>query len=408
MRGLSLPRLLRQAEWRGRVILRSLGAVIQMRTFFPSPARAERGEGHLFIRLDGIGDFWLWLPFVAALKKVHPDQPFYLIANRLWADLAEMTGLFVSVIPIDPNRLRRSSGYRRALVGELQQRLPPAEVLWQTTYSRRIAAEDFLAWLLPAERKIAWERDPAVSEPPPLHAPVDSHLYDLVLPCPDHAYLHEWTRYIAWLNSLPKTSPLAWEIYTELRTKFITPANHPEREPFIAVVIGAGAPFRLPAPEIWKALIHALRRRIRLPVYLFGAQSDLPYAVNLADTETKNLVGQLSLEDTVRKLASSALVLAPETGLAHIAATLGVPTLMIAGGGHWGRFVPYPAESPPFPLKVLATEMPCFGCGWMCRYQWDRSRPYPCIARISPETAIDQALLWLDMLGFQQHADTLG
>ncbi len=400
MRGFFIPRLLRQAEWRGRVALRSLSAVIQMRTFYPSPARVERGEGHFFIRLDGIGDFWLWLPFVAALKKAYPQQSFYLIANRLWAELAEITGLFSRILPIDPYRLRRSYSYRQTLTNELRRQLPPAEVLWQTTYSRRIAAEDFLAWVLPAEKKVAWERDPATAEPRYLSEWIDKSLYDSVFSGDSSPSIHEWLRYEQWLRSINGMS-LGWKVYAQIRQ------NLPRLERGVVALAGSSVKYKLIPLQLYRQLLLSVYQHTKLPIRILGTATDKAYVENLALPFLEDLSGKLSLVEAVEEVASARLVVGPDTGLAHVAATLGVPTLMIAGGGHWGRFVPYPAGV-PFPLKVLANEMSCFGCGWMCQYQWDRRRPYPCIARLSPEGLIEQALLWLDMQGFQQHAGALG
>jgi hypothetical protein len=59
----------------------------------------------------------------------------------------------------------------------------------------------------------------------------------------------------------------------------------------------------------------------------------------------------------------------------------------ILGGGHFGRFLPYPAGATghgPVPLPVY-TPMDCFGCDWHCRYPVDPGQPYPCLGNVSVE-----------------------
>ena len=62
------------------------------------------------IRMDAIGDFVLWLDAASALCAKYP-RPAYrvtLIANTVWADLAESSGLFDDVIRLSRDNLTGS------------------------------------------------------------------------------------------------------------------------------------------------------------------------------------------------------------------------------------------------------------------------------------------------------------
>lgn len=380
MKELSLVRLFHELKWRTKVILRSLWAVGEGTVrFTPFPPKPKEGKGFVFIRLDGIGDFWLWLPFAAALKKAYPEKPFYLIANALWADLASATGLFEKIIPLNPTLLRRSLSYRWRVIEELQGQLPPSEVLWQVTFSRRIVVEDWLAWGLPATKRIAWHRDPYTTEPSFLSRWVENRLYDELRADTLPPRAHEWNRYAAWLKGFG-ASELEWTIYAKVSDYFFAPSPNP----YAVVVLGAGSSARLPPAQAWEEIISTLRQKVGLSIHLIGTISDRKIASTLLREGVEDWTGRLSLVEAVRHVRNASLVVAPETGLGHIAATLGVPTIMIGGGGHWGRFIPYPSNAPPFPLKVITHSMPCFGCGWMCRYQLSQTRSYPCINQVSP------------------------
>src|SRR5262249_9222582 len=80
-----------------------------------------------------------------------------------------------------------------------------------------------------------------------------------------------------------------------------------------------------------------------------------------------------------------ALAVGAETSLAHIACAVGTPNVIILGGGHFGRFMPYS------PLTTAAClPIDCYGCNWTCRFE----RPH-CVKDVSPivvERAIRVAL----------------
>ncbi|MCX7606323.1 MAG: glycosyltransferase family 9 protein [Bacteroidia bacterium] len=387
-----------KALWRGKVAARSTLALIEGMKWVGRPRRAAKGVPyHVFLRLDGLGDFWLWLPFVASLKKAFPDKPFVLIANPLWKELAQRTNLFLDVLPVDPVLFRHKSAYRRSILSELIRQLPPPEVLWQTTYTRRIVVEDLLAWSIPTQSRIAWERDPATAEPLLLSRWIDRHLYEKLLPSSLSPLAHEWVRYQHWLHTLA-LDKLDLSVYVHLRDQWQTTPNG---EPYIILLLGTGRSYRVPPVPLLARLLQTLQRRLGLPIYAVGTDKETAVAEALEPylkpITYKNLCGKHSLTEAAEKVIKAFLVVGPETGLTHIAATMGVPTLLIAGGGHWGRFIPYPVQT-PFPMKVLTHKMSCFGCGWHCGYQLSHQKPVPCIERLSPELAEQELLGWLDLL----------
>ena len=43
-------------------------------------------------------------------------------------------------------------------------------------------------------------------------------------------------------------------------------------------------------------------------------------------------------------MRSASAVLSNDSGPAHLSIALGTPTVVVVGGGHFGSFVPYPAD----------------------------------------------------------------
>jgi ADP-heptose:LPS heptosyltransferase len=87
-------------------------------------------------------------------------------------------------------------------------------------------------------------------------------------------------------------------------------------------------------------------------------------------------------------LAGSRFVLANDTGVTHLAAATGTPSVCILGGGHYGRFLPYAAlhDRNIAPPQTVIHKMDCFGCDWRCIYKIATDAPFPCIANVSVDS----------------------
>lgn len=395
MRLPSLARLWNVLEWKARLHLRTPVGVVEGLLFLRKPVcPASPVPAMGFIRMDGIGDFWLTLPFLSALRQAYFHHYFVLIANEAWADLAEHTGLFHRVIPLSPLRFRRSFSYRRETLQLLKRKFPPIEAVWQLAAARRLIVEDLIAWAIPAARRIARTRDKTSGEPAYLRL-LDPWIYSEVYSLSQGFSVHEWLRYQHWLHEMG-LGRLDFTIYARMRERLIPSSNG---YPYVAVLLGAYLAARRIPVSLLARLIQVLYEKIQLPVQLIGTQSERPIAQallnQLRSIPVEVLVDRLSLVEASARVIHASLVIAPETGLAHIAATANVPTLILAGGGHWGRFIPYPAEA-PFRVKVLSHAMPCFGCNWLCYHQFSKKEPFPCIRSLEGDALEEEIRDWLD------------
>lgn len=370
---------LRRGEARGRVFLRSLWAVGEM--FLSGRPRSTPDEGWLILpRLDGIGDFWLWLPFATSLKKTFPNRKLHLIANTLWADLAQKTGLFDKITPLVPSKLLRSPSYRRQTWKLLKAN--PAGLLFNTTFRRRIAVEDSVAWFYPASQRYTFHRTADAFEARQIAYGIDAVLYEKQVFTFQES-VHQWELYQAVLSDLG-AAKLDYTIYEKLRAMWPRPpAGLPER--YLVFLPGAGAAYRKPNPLFLSRFLRESWARLQASFVVLGTPSDRPYVQEvvrwLPSEAVHDLLGHTSLIETVSLIADAMAVIGPETGLTHIAATWGKPTLVFMGGGHWSRFFPYPASFPCQPF-ILHRPMPCYGCEWFCRYTLSRSKPYACLATL--------------------------
>jgi len=121
------------------------------------------------------------------------------------------------------------------------------------------------------------------------------------------------------------------------------------------------------------------------PLYaIFGSHSDMELSERVVlsirddcdDVEMLNLTGQTTLRELARSIMSCDLLISMDTSGLHIAIAVGVATIGIVGGGHFGRFVPWgDAKTNVF----LTNELECFHCNWACT-----KHEVECINGVSP------------------------
>jgi len=147
--------------------------------------------------------------------------------------------------------------------------------------------------------------------------------------------------------------------------------------------------------EHYVTLTQLLIERLDCMVLLIGAraqQSALAHIVqaNNASPRVKNLAGQTGWNDVPGILCSADLVICNNSGVAHLAASLGVRTLAIYSASHqpqeWG---PRGARA-----RALMAVVPCSPCGFD-RLE-DCQNDHACMRGILPETVLAQAVSWLN------------
>ncbi len=121
--------------------------------------------------------------------------------------------------------------------------------------------------------------------------------------------------------------------------------------PYLIVSLFAGNRGRGLSLENKKKLISTLHERMpTTTLFISGGAYDHTEAEAAAAgvEHTQVIAGDMSLQQMMRLIASSAGVVSVDTGMAHIAAQLGKPLVVLATclGLHWWRKGQYPKESP--------------------------------------------------------------
>jgi heptosyltransferase III len=143
----------------------------------------------------------------------------------------------------------------------------------------------------------------------------------------------------------------------------------------VAIHPSAGAPLKSWPVERWAGLADALRDD-GLAVVLVGAPEDGPLlsAIAARTSQPPPVLHGQSLEVSAAIYQRSAIVVAPDSGAAHLAGAVGRPTVRLYGPAPPATFGPWPPR--PDQRVLISTRLACVPCG-------DLQAP-PCGARALP------------------------
>jgi len=99
-----------------------------------------------------------------------------------------------------------------------------------------------------------------------------------------------------------------------------------------------------------------------------------------SNTKIIDLTGKTSLLELAYIIKNARYVLSNETVAVHISAAMGTKTFCVMGGGHYGRFYPYPNNENTI---AITHKMDCFNCDWKCIFPEKK-----CITKITTKEVI--------------------
>lgn len=160
--------------------------------------------------------------------------------------------------------------------------------------------------------------------------------YTIQVPIPP-SMLHMTDRCRALLNAMGITNfqPLCPlhppRDATDQARQLLAQCQAPE---FVVFVLGAAVPSKRWPIERFAQIAQKIYRQYHLPAVIVGTAADKPSADEFAKasgTPTIDLCGKTTLPQLIAILAGARLVVSNDTGPGHLAAYLGIPTVMIFG-----------------------------------------------------------------------------
>ena len=338
---------------------------------------AQQSNRILWVRTDSIGDAVLAMSMLPHVKGRYPHAEITVLCQEHIAELYESCPHVDSVVPFNKERAYLNAEYRDGISAALCAK--SFDIVLNSVFSRE-PLTDILALNTTAKQKVAFNGDSAHGMTENFHArsnPLYSHIIQN-----NGGYKLELERHREFLQALgvetPRLQPVIWTTLDDAEfAENVFQENGLDAGKTVVLFAGAQAEART-YNGYGQALVQLCKEQ-GFAVVALGSDSD--FEVNeknlndLAGVKTLNLCGKTTLRQSAEILRRCRLAVGAETSMAHIACAVGTPNVVLLGGGHFGRFMPYSAIT-----SAVALPVECYCCNWACKY--DSAH---CVKGISPE-----------------------
>ena len=339
----------------------------------------------VLVRLDAIGDFIMSYSIFCEYRKFYQNKKIILICSASCELLARTWNIADEVIAIEMEKYSREKSYRESMNKILSD---ISEEMVIQLVANRTAEMEYIVGRLQSDVKIALSRD---NEESILRKRWD-RVYSRILPY-DNKNDFEMKKYFYLLKKITNTDIVP---YQSLLPK--TTCTHIGKKPYFVIAQGGSFPAKKWENEKYASIGNYILEKQNMKCYLIGAKADKDDSELICGMihdgdRVVNLTGMTTILDSIERIRGAELVLTNDTVFVHIAVAVNTKCVCIAGGWHWGRFIPYDlkptSEIYRFPLTAYH-EMDCYNCNFCskrCRKIKDRSeKKFPCIEQVSVST----------------------
>jgi ADP-heptose:LPS heptosyltransferase len=345
--------------------------------------RPNKTAGVLLIRLDHIGDFILWLDTARHYKKLYPNQKITLLTSPNVAELALLLPYWHEVIVLNTVFFENNWRYRWQQLVKIRK--IGFETAIQPTHSRNFLLGDSLIYVTGASNRIGSQGDCNNISKAAKYI-TDRWYTKLISNCNND--LMELDRNAEFFSHLSgKTYTANLPVIPPLQK---LPANLQIEQAYCVMFPGGSWKGKQWPVEKFAETAQILIAEKNWRIVIAGGPNDRASCIELTKkigSHTTDLCCLTSLPELVELIRNCVLLISNDTSAIHIAAAVNTPGICILGGGHFGRFLPYPERFSHAPVAVFHN-MPCFGCKWQCTQAHDPQQAVPCIAYLEMTTVL--------------------
>lgn len=297
------------------------------------------------VRLDDIGDYLLWHNFISFYKssKRYSDYNITLIGNHVWKNIFEEydTESVDNTIWVDKQQYLNDAEYRMQLWQHIRNE--NFETIICPTRTRPLHIDDSIVLSAGAINRIASENSFQFGS---LNTKSDAHYTQLF------SYKNEIHE--LYFNRNFAAFATGENIEISRPTIPILESRNKESKQIICF-IGAAAKSKTWDVNYWIDLVKLLQQN-GYDSLLSGGKNEKEIADKIvAATQTKSIVGQTNLVETINAIANAKAVITGDTMAAHAAISLAKPTIILANGVNSKRFVAY-EEAGFLKVKTIYTQ----------------------------------------------------
>lgn len=307
------------------------------------PLQPEVSNGRIaIVRLDDIGDYLLFRPYLVLLKKSETFKNYHitLIGNGAWRSIFEALDqdLVDEVFWINKSEWFTSSEYRSGIASHFYTL--PFETVFFPSRTRHFFLEDLLAACFKTSKRICtgnfYSSYRLTEQTNFLIA-----LHYFVIEPEKETTLHELDYNRAWMEAICHTT----YPFTPL-----DPVNAERQSKILLFPGGSAGSKRWPKEYFGKLAVGLKQQFPESKIFVAGSLSEEPIGQSIADmaadngVELENICGKTSLLELWSIIRSCALVVSNDTSAAHMAALSATPLVVLTNGNKRGRFFPYPVR----------------------------------------------------------------
>lgn len=328
----------------------------------------------LWIRLDAIGDNILAASMLPHIYEKYDHPRITVVCQNHISELYETSPFVVRVIGVDKMRLFLDMNYRNGIVQELRNE--SFDIAMDSTCSWDQLSDFFVVGSL-AKEKIAFENSAAI----PRHvAEKRGSVFSSLIRFRD-IYEPEVDRFGDFLRGLgilaPRLGATVWT--SEEDDSFADNLfSRNNLDPSRTIALFAYGRSHLRTYPFYGVALHDVCAENDFSVVALGDSAAYGFNQNCLNDigeRSVNLSGKTTLRQSAALLKKCRLAVGAETGLAHMACAVGVPNVVVVGGGHFGLFIPYSPLT-----SVAALPLDCYWCDWLCKYEYSH-----CVVDVAPE-----------------------
>lgn len=339
----------------------------------------------LAVRLDAMGDLLMTSPAMRALKRARRGKRLTLLTSSAGAAMARLIPEIDDVIVYQAPWMKASSrsgnaGADRAMIEELRAAKFDGAVVF-TVHSQNPLPAAMLCYLADIPLRLAHCRENPY------------HLLTDWIPEPEpHALLrHEVRRQldlVAHIGASTDDQRLSLRLPTAAHTQahaFLAGARIELQTPWAVIHPGASAPSRRYPAEGYAQVARTLVRRYGWQVIFTGSTGEFELIEHirlLMGVPSHSAAGRIELPALCALIDAAPVLIANNTGPAHIAAAVGTPVVDLYALTNL-QHMPWMVES-----RVLYHDVPCKHCYKSICPQGH----HDCLRRVTPMAIVEAAM----------------
>ncbi len=327
----------------------------------------------LWVRLDAIGDNLLASSMLPHIYEKYEKPQITVVCQKHIAELYEANPFVARVIGVEKMRLFLDPVYRGSVLQGLRD--SHFDVALDSSSSWEQLADLFVVGSL-AKEKIAFGNSNAI---PGNVAKKRGGVYTSLIRFRD-MYEPEMERHRDFLRGIGvQAPPLKAAVWTTKEDdEFADQVFEANRlAPEKTLGLFAFGRSHLRTYPLYSEALSEICKENDFSVMAIGDGAAYGFnqvCLNELGVHSVNLSGKTTLRQTAALLKRCRLAVGAETGTAHMACAVDTPNVVVMGGGHFWRFMPYSVRT-----SLVALPIDCYFCDWLCKHEYSH-----CVIDLDP------------------------